>query len=151
MTEELTEHFNNIYTNGGGFYGVLEEIEDKLHIGRVTKKGNGLYQITTGGWSDDEELLYSLMSFLSRFGRNHYVGKLRGGAFYFAEHLECLTGAFEIIEKLPDKETCNPKICKWCKYSNNGKRDPGDPARGITRCDGCRYNEEFEHIEIKIR
>lgn len=29
MNEELTEHFNNIYTNGGGFYGVIEEIEDK--------------------------------------------------------------------------------------------------------------------------
>ena len=89
MTEELTEHFNNIYT--------------KLHIGRVTRKGNGLYQITTGGWSDDEEIL------------------------------------------------CNPIICRWCKYSNNGKRDPGDPARGITLCDGCRYNKEFEHIEIKVR
>ena len=151
MTEELTEQFNNIYTNDGGFYGVLEEIEDKLHIGRVTRKGNGLYQITTGGCSDDEEILYSLMSFLSRFGRNHYVGKLRGGVFYFAEHLECLTGAFEIIEKLPDKETCNPKICCWCKYSHNGKRDPGDPARGITLCDGCRYNEKFGHIEIKVR
>lgn len=55
---------------------------------------------------------------------------------------------FEIIEKLSDKETCNPKICCWCKYSNNGMRDP---ARSITMCDGCRYNEEFEHIEIKVR
>lgn len=44
---------------------------------------------------------------------------------------------------LPDKETCNPKICKWCKYSSNGRRDP---ARSITLCDGCRYNEEFEHM-----
>lgn len=46
-------------------------------------------------------------------------------------------------ERLSDKETCNPKICKWCKYSTNGKRDP---ARSISMCDGCRYNEEFEHI-----
>lgn len=44
---------------------------------------------------------------------------------------------------LPDKETCNPKICKWCKYNTNGKRDP---ARSISMCDGCRYNEEFEHL-----
>jgi hypothetical protein len=49
----------------------------------------------------------------------------------------------EDVEKLPDRETCNPKICRWCKYSNNGMRDP---ARSITLCDGCRYNEEFEHI-----
>jgi len=38
MTEKWTEHFNNIYTNGGGFYGVIEEIEDKLHLGRVTRR-----------------------------------------------------------------------------------------------------------------
>lgn len=53
-----------------------------------------------------------------------------------------------IEEKLSDEDTCNPKICMWCKYSNNGKRDP---ARSITLCDGCRYNEKFEHIQIKIR
>ena len=90
MTEELTEHFNNIYTNGGGFYGVLEEIEDKLHIGRVTKKGNGLYQITTGGWSDDEELLDVLTSPMVKF-HYHHVGYLVGGHFYFAEEktFEC--------------------------------------------------------------
>ena len=142
LTEKLTAHFDNIYRNGGGFIGVLEEVEARLHIGRVIKKEKGLYLITTGGWSDDEEILLSLTSFLSMFGYKHYVGKLRGGAFYFAEQMES-TGAFEIIEKLPDKETCNPKICHWCKYSSNGRRDP---ARSISMCDGCRYNEEFEHM-----
>ena len=55
----------------------------------------------------------------------------------------------KICKTLSDKETCNPKICRWCKYSNNGKRDP---ARSITMCDGCRYNEEFVLItEDKIQ
>ena len=51
-------------------------------------------------------------------------------------------------EILTDDETCNPKICHWCKYSDNGKRNAG---RSITMCDGCRYNKEFEHIPIVVR
>lgn len=57
-------------------------------------------------------------------------------------------GDIMIEQKLSDRDTCNPKICMWCKYSNNGKRDP---TPSISMCDGCRYNEEFEHIEIKVR
>lgn len=142
MRTDKTEYYNKIYQERG-FQGVIRQVELDLHIGRIQWKPNGIVKISTGGGSDDEEILLSLTSFLSRFGHNHYVGELRGGAFYFAEHLECSTGAFEIIEKLPDKETCNPKICRWCKYSSNGMRDP---ARSISMCDGCRYNEEFEHL-----
>jgi len=45
-------------------------------------------------------------------------------------------------QKLSDKDTCNPKICKWCKYSTDRKRDPlCSVVWGV-----CRYNEEFEHL-----
>lgn len=138
----LIEFYNRVYQEKG-YHGIIRALKRDLEFGDINFPSGNLLQVTTGGWSDDEEILLSLTSFLSRFGYNHYVGKLRGGAFYFAEHLECSTGAFEIIEKLPDKETCNPKICKWCKYSSNGMRNP---ARSISMCDGCRYNEEFEHI-----
>lgn len=128
MTEELTEHFNNIYTNGGGFYGVLEEIGDKLHFGRVTKKGNGVYQITTGGWSDDEEILLSLTSFLSRFGHNHYVGKLRGGVYYF--------DAFMHINDYEITREC-PKCKFYCSKTSGGVVAP---CKGLP----CDKYEEVE-------
>ncbi|RAP49260.1 MAG: hypothetical protein BZ138_07970 [Methanosphaera sp. rholeuAM270] len=139
--DDMTEFYNKIYQEKG-YHGVIRTVEGQLHLGRVTKKADGLYCITTGGWSEDEEIINSLRDIFSKFGQFHYVGNIRGGAFYFSEHMECTTGAFEIVETLPDRETCNPEICKYCKYSNNGKRDP---ARSITMCDGCRYNEEFKH------
>ena len=137
----LIKFYNRVYQEEG-YNGIIRALKQGLEFGEITFLSDNLLQVTTGGWSDDEEILLSLTSFESMFGHNHYIGELRGGAFYFAEQMES-TSAFEIIEKLPDKETCNPKICKWCKYSNNGIRDP---ARSITLCDGCRYNEEFEHI-----
>lgn len=137
MKDKLTEHFNSIYASEG-FYGVIEEVDSKLEYGSVEDKGDGLFCVTTGGWSDDEEILDSLTSFLSIFGYKHYVGRLRGGAYYFYEER---FGDWEIQKVLSDKETCNPQICKVCEYSSNGKRDA---ARSITMCDGCRYNEEFK-------
>ena len=83
MDEKLIEIFNFIY-NQHGFYGVIDEVKDHLFYGSVTDKHNGLYCITTGGWSDDEHLLHALINPLSNFGRKHYVGYLKGGAFYFS-------------------------------------------------------------------
>jgi hypothetical protein len=139
--DSLIKLYNKIYIEKG-YHGIIRALKRDLEFGDINFPSDNLLKVTTGGWSDDEDVLSSLTSFNSMFGYNHYVGKLRGGVFYFAEQMES-TSDFEIIEKLHDKETCNPKICKWCKYSSNGKRDP---ARSITMCDGCRYNEEFEHI-----
>ena len=80
------------YTYGG--YGI-DKVEEKLELGEVTKKDTGLYCITTGGWSEDEFLIDALISFLSFF-RNHYVGFLCGGAYYFAFRND---DNFEIIQK----------------------------------------------------
>lgn len=151
MTEKIDEEiveiekYNKIY-NEKGFTGIIQTLEGQLHIGKITWKPNGIVCITTGGWSDDEEIIHNLLHILSQFGHNHYLGFVVGGAYYFSEERDC--GYVAIQKELSDDETCNPKICQWCNYSSNGKRDP---ARSITLCDGCRYNEEFEHIEIKVR
>jgi len=76
--------FNYIYDNYG-FYGVLDDVKEKLVYGEVTKRDDGLYSISTGGFSDDEHLIHNLTHLLCRFGSNHYVGYLRGGCFYFSE------------------------------------------------------------------
>ena len=143
MVDEVA-HINNFYEKEG-FFGVIEYVEAELQLGRVTKKEDGLYKITTGGWSEDEELIYNLIDFLSFF-RPHYVGYLCGGAYYFSE--ERYDNDWEIQKALSDKETCNPRICEVCEYSSNGKRDA---ARSITMCDGCRYNESFEHKTIQSK
>ena len=86
MSKALYETFNEIYKEEG-VNGVIAEIEDRLEYGEVTYDvANGLYCITTGGWSDDEHLLNQLTYILSVFGHNHYVGQLRGGAYYFSEN-----------------------------------------------------------------
>lgn len=83
MTEKrLINIINTIYKTEG-FQGALEEIEDRLHYGTVKKK-NGLIRISTGGYSDDETLLHSLISMTCLFSA-HYCGYIRGGAFYFCE------------------------------------------------------------------
>ena len=73
---------NKIYEKEG-FDGIIDEVEDTLKYGNVTKK-NGLYCITTGGWSEDEFLVNSLISPLSKF-HYHYCGYIVGGAFYFVK------------------------------------------------------------------
>jgi len=96
MKDKLTEHFNSIYASEG-FYGVIRAVEARLEMGGVKAKGDGLFCITTGGWSDDEEILMSLTSFLSFFGNKHYVGRLCGGAYYFDE--DCHSNYYEIVRE----------------------------------------------------
>lgn len=87
-TETLINIINTIYDTEG-FKGVIEEVQHRLVYGTV-RKTNGLYCISTGGWSDDEELLDVLTSPMVKF-HYHHVGYLVGGHFYFAEEktFEC--------------------------------------------------------------
>ena len=89
---ETVDKINEIYDKEG-FEGVLEYIEYKLEYGQINKKGNNLYCISTGGWSEDEYLLDALLHMLSKF-RKHYVGLIAGGHFYFAKK----ESDFEIID-----------------------------------------------------
>lgn len=74
---------NTIYTKYG-FQAVLNEVESRLTYGKLRKQDDGLYEITTGGWSEDEQLVHALINPASKF-HYHYIGYLRGGAFYFDE------------------------------------------------------------------
>lgn len=75
----------NIIYEEKGFDGVIEYSRQKLYDYGVVKEKNGLVMMATGGWIDNEEYLYCLNHLLSNFGRNHYVGYLRGGAFYYSK------------------------------------------------------------------
>ena len=120
MKDKLTEHFNNIYASEG-FHGVIRAVEARLKLGRVKAKGNGLFCITTGGWSDDEEILDSLTTFLSLFGNKHYVGRLGGGAYYFAEDQR--SNQYEIVKKGEEKVTRQEALellLRWAVESDFG-------------------------------
>ena len=88
IDEEINEEFNlvnilnTLYTKYG-FKAVLNEVESRLVYGRIRKQ-DGLYEITTGGWSEDELLVHALINPASKF-HYHYIGYLVGGAFYFDE------------------------------------------------------------------
>ena len=78
----LVNIINTVYKTEG-FQGVIEEIIDRLEYGTV-KKMNGLYRISTGGWSEDELLLHSIIRIDCMMSK-HYCGYIKGGAFYFCE------------------------------------------------------------------
>ena len=83
MTDNiLIDIFNMIYDKYG-FHDVIQEVEDRLQYGTVTKI-NGLYRISTAGHSNDEDICHALINILCRFNK-HYCGYIRGGAFYFSE------------------------------------------------------------------
>ena len=80
------EYLNKIYDKKG-FQGIIELVKGELEYGNVSFR-NGLYCITTGGWSDDESLVHALISPVCRF-HYHYCGYIVGGAFFFVEDKDC--------------------------------------------------------------
>ena len=98
MSSVLTATFNRIYEEKG-FEGVLDYVISMLEYGGVTKEDE-LYCITTGGWSEDEDVIHALICFYSLFWYKHYVGYLRGGAYYFAEDMD---NDFEIKKVIPNR------------------------------------------------
>lgn len=79
-------YLNKIYDKKG-FHGIIELVKSELEYGNVSFR-NGLYCITTGGWSDDEALVHALISPVCRF-HYHYCGYIVGGAFFFVEDKDC--------------------------------------------------------------
>ena len=78
----LVNIINTVYETEG-FCGVISEVYNRLQYGNVVRM-NGLYRITTGGYSEDEWLVHALFHPLSKF-KAHYCGYITGGAFYFSE------------------------------------------------------------------
>lgn len=81
----LVDKFNDIYDKSG-FDCVVACVADNLQYGYIERKTDDLIKITTGGWSNDEHLIHSLISIPCMFGYKHYVGYLRGGAYYFSRY-----------------------------------------------------------------
>ena len=90
MSDEIdcAIELNKIYDKKG-FQGIIETVKNNLEYGNVTEK-NGLYCITTGGWSEDEHIIHSLISPVSKF-HYHYCGYIVGGAFFFCENKDDTT------------------------------------------------------------
>ena len=77
------QNLNNIYKKGG-FDAVVEHCKYALEYDGVKEEKDGIVCMVTSGWSENEWLIYNLNHFLSEFGRNHYIGSTRGGAYYYA-------------------------------------------------------------------
>ena len=83
MTEKRLVNIMNTVYKTEGFQGVIEEVTERLEYGTVREQ-NGLIRISTGGWSEDELLLHSLIRIDCMMSK-HYCGYIRGGAFFFCE------------------------------------------------------------------
>lgn len=91
-----TDTINEIYEQSG-FDGVISFVEGELELGEITETDNKMYCITTAGWSEDEFLVYALIDLTSIFGTKHYVGYIRGGAYYFCEEIDDCR--FKVVKK----------------------------------------------------
>lgn len=90
----------NLIYEEKGFNGIIEYSKQKLSTCGTVQQKNGLVMMATGGWSDNEDYLYCLNHVLSNFGRNHYVGYLLGGAFYYSK--DKYDSKFEIMKIMRD-------------------------------------------------
>ena len=83
------EKINKIYEESG-FDGVIGAVADRLECGFVRYYAEDeIFCIITRGWSNDESVIYNLLDPVSIFGQNHYVGYIRGGAYYVAQDSRC--------------------------------------------------------------
>ena len=89
-----------------GFHAVMKYIKGNLHYGKVKQLTPHLYRITTGGWSDDEDIIKNLIGLTSPI-RKHFIGYITGGAYYFSETGD--TSQYEIKEK---KNKMNYQQCE---------------------------------------
>ena len=84
LTDQVQiQEFNSLYKKGG-FDAVIEHCKYALKYDGVKEEKDGIVCMVTSGWSENEWLIYNLNHFMSEFGRNHYIGSLRGGAFYYS-------------------------------------------------------------------
>lgn len=90
------KELNKMYDNGG-FFDVIKAVKRELGYGTVTIPYQLVYCITTSGWSEDEQLLANLTDKASLFGHNHFVGHVRGGAYYFDYNMKDAEYSYMII------------------------------------------------------
>lgn len=83
VIQREVDSLNNLYKNHG-FDGVVNYAKVKLENYGGVKEENDLICMYTGGWSDNEFFIRCLNFLTSMFANKHYVGYLRGGAFYYS-------------------------------------------------------------------
>ena len=83
MHETRLVNIINMVYKTEGFRGVIDEVGNRLEYGTVLTR-NDLVRISTGGYSEDELLLHSLIRPDCMMSK-HYCGYIRGGAFYFCK------------------------------------------------------------------
>ena len=85
MIDETEDYYipylNTVYDKEG-FLAVLKIISDDLEFGTVTETEKDIYEITTGGWSEDERTVKHLL-YPTCKSKHHYIGYITGGAYYF--------------------------------------------------------------------
>lgn len=150
MTENnLIYKFNQIYrTAKYPYIAVLEEVEEMLTYGQVIKKEDGLYCVTTAGYSEDEAICHALVHILCRFGYYHYVGYLRGEAFYFSEskHDSVEINRFTPIEERRTDtryslEWETDELCQIAEYGNYMSCE--EAVDRLNELDKRTYNMEY--------
>lgn len=93
------KELNKIYDNGG-FFDVIKAVKRELEYGMVIHTYKSIYCIHTGGWSEDEQLLSNLTDMASLFRYNHFIGYVRGGAYYFDYNMNDNEYRYRIIPHL---------------------------------------------------
>ena len=83
VIQREVDSLNNLYKNHG-FEGVINYAKVRLQNYGGVKEENDLICMYTGGWSDNEFFIHCLNFLTSIFANKHYVGYLRGGAFYYS-------------------------------------------------------------------
>lgn len=76
------KRLNNIYDTEG-FEGVVDYAKGMITNGGLVKEKNGLIMMVTVGWSENEDFIYNLNHFMSKF-HYHLVCTKPGGAFYYS-------------------------------------------------------------------
>lgn len=118
----MVKVFNSTYEETG-YEGVVNLVGSMLDYGKVELLHNDCVMIVTAGWSEDELIVEALMHPASIFWNKHYVGFLRGGAYYFSRDIDKL---FMI----------SPVPCTCCKHSANGLRNHSNDEN-LSICDCC--------------
>ena len=58
----LIKFYNRVYQEKG-YHVIIRALKRDLEFGEINFPSDNLLQVTTGGWSDDEDALSSLTSF----------------------------------------------------------------------------------------
>lgn len=153
--EEITDLFNKRYLNNNNTEKEAFDACINLLISLIDDYGtvkwvdDNVVEVTTGGWSDNEDLMHSIIGVLTnKFSHKHYYGYSRGGGYWFIRDTEKY---YTLIEKNHKdnydklRAYIQNKIDEYNEMYKNAVK-AGMPTGGI---DG--EIDLLEEIELKIK